>query len=42
MHKTHDYVALLKVALLPLQFNSYRLVDFNLLLLDHVLMFISK
>jgi hypothetical protein len=36
------YVGLLKVTLLALIFSSYGLVDFNLLLLDPVLMLISK
>jgi hypothetical protein len=40
--KPHVYVGLLKVALLALPFSSYGLVDFNFLVLDHVLMLISK
>jgi hypothetical protein len=40
--KPHVYVGLLKVALLALQFSSYGLVAFNFLLLDPVLMLISK
>jgi hypothetical protein len=38
----HVYVGLLKVAFLALQFSSYGLVDFNLLLLYHVLLLILK
>jgi hypothetical protein len=40
--KPYVYVGLLKVAHLALQFSSYGLVAFNLLLLDLVLMLISK
>jgi hypothetical protein len=40
--KPHVYVGFLKVTLFPLQFNSYGLVAFKLLLLDPVLMLISR
>jgi hypothetical protein len=40
--KPHVYVGFLKVALLALQFSSYGIVAFNFLLLDPVLMLISK
>jgi hypothetical protein len=40
--KPHVYDGLFKVALLALQFNSFGLVDFNFLLLDPVIMLISK
>jgi hypothetical protein len=40
--KPHVYIGLLKVTLLALQFSSYGLVAFNLLLVNPVLMLIFK